>query len=335
MVDRTRSRTDASAAAHHQVIEETVTNSQDPLVEFGISAPLLWNVKAEAQRYEALGFDYLVTGEHVMFPIPVANTLVSLAAAAGATDRIKLLSGIVLAPLYPAALLAKQVAMLDVVSGGRFELGVGVGGEFPKEFEAVGVPLNQRGARTDEALQVIDLLLREQDVTFNGRFTQLDGVSISPRSVQKPRLPFWVAGRKEVAMKRVARYAEGWLPYMYTPEMLADSMTKIAQFTEDAGRPKGTVRGGMFAFTCVHEDRQTALDLANQQLSKQYRQDFSQIVDKYVIAGSPDECIARLREYVDAGARTVIFAGGCPPEYAEQNGELIAQAVLPAFRPTP
>ena len=293
---------------------------------------LLRGAKEEARRAEALGYDYLLTGEHLMFYTPVANNLVSLAAAAGATETIKLMSGIVLVPLYPAALLAKQVAMLDVVSGGRFSLGVGVGGEFPKEFEAVGVPVKERGARTDEALQVIDKLLTEKDVHFDGRFTKLNGVSIAPRGIQKPRLPFWVAGRKDVAMRRAARYAEGWLPYMYTPEMLDESMTKIEAFTAEAGRPAGTVQGGLFIFTCVHEDRATALDMANQQLSKQYNQDFSKMVAKYTIAGSPDDCVARLREYIDAGARTIMFSQGCPPEYAEENTRLIAEGILPAFR---
>ena len=178
----------------------------DDTIEFGISLRLLSGAKQEAKRAEDLGYDYLLTGEHVMFHGPVANNLVSLAAAAGATERIKLMSGIVLVPLYPAALLAKQVSVLDVVSDGRFSLGIGVGGEFPKEFEAVGVPVKERGARTDEGLQVLDLLLTQKDVHFDGRFTKLDGVSLAPRGVQKPRVPFWVAGRKDVAMRRAARY---------------------------------------------------------------------------------------------------------------------------------
>jgi probable F420-dependent oxidoreductase len=304
----------------------------DDTIEFGISLRLLFGAKQEAKRAEDLGYDYLLTGEHVMFHGPVANNLVSLAAAAGATERIRLMSGIVLVPLYPAALLAKQVSVLDVVSDGRFSLGIGVGGEFPKEFEAVGVPVKERGARTDEGLRVLDLLLTQKDVHFDGRFTKLDGVSLAPRGVQKPRVPFWVAGRKDVAMRRAARYAEGWLPYMYTPEMLDESMTKIAGFTEEAGRPAGTVRGGLFIFTCVHEDRATALELANQQLSRQYNQDFSKLVEKYTIAGSPADCIARLQEYIDAGARTIMFSQGCPPDYVDENTRLIAETILPAFR---
>lgn len=301
-------------------------------IEFGIALRLLAGAKEEARNAERLGFDYLSTGEHIMFYGPTANNMVSLAAAAGATDRVKLMSAIVLLPLYPPPLLAKQVAVLDVVSEGRFSLGVGVGGEFPKEFEAVNVPVAERGARADEALQVIDKLLTESDVSFEGRFTTLDGVTISPRGVQRPRVPFWVAGRKDVAMRRAARFAEGWLPYMYTPEMLAESMDKIAAFTQEAGRPEGTVSGGLYIFTCVHEDRDTALDLANQQLSRQYNQDFSKLVEKYTIAGSPEDCIARIQQYVAAGAHTIIFSQGCPPDYVDDNTTAIAEAVIPAFR---
>jgi probable F420-dependent oxidoreductase len=301
-------------------------------IEFGISLGLMRGAIEEAQRAEALGYDYLLTGEHVMFYTPQANTLISLAAAAGATKTIKLMSGIALVPLYPAALLAKQVSVLDVVSDGRFHLGVGVGGEFPKEFEACGVPVKERGARTDEALQVIDKLLTEEDVHFDGRFTKLDGVSISPRGVQKPRVPFWVAGRSDVAMRRAARYAEGWLPQMYTPEMLADSLTKIAGFTEEAGRPAGTVHPGSVMYTCVHENRNTALEMAKARLSLQWDRDFSEIVEKYALVGSPDDIIARLSQYIDAGARTFMFVLGCPPECAAENARLIAEAVIPAFR---
>jgi probable F420-dependent oxidoreductase len=300
-------------------------------VETGIALNLLHDTKAEARWAEELGFDYLCTGEHVMFHGPTPNTLVSLAAAAGATERIKLASSIALVPLYPAALLAKQAAILDVVSGGRFTLGVGIGGEYPKEFEAVGVPVAERAARTDEALAVLDQLLRGGEVTFDGRFTKLDGVAIAPRPVQEPRLPFWVAGRKDGAMRRAARYGDAWLPYMYTPEMLAGSVAKVAAFAAEEGRDPGSILTGLYIFACVHEDRATALDLANKQLSRQYNQDFSKLVGKYTISGTPDDCIERLTRYVGAGARTVVFGQGCPRHYVERNTTLLAEQVIPAL----
>jgi probable F420-dependent oxidoreductase len=307
-----------------------MTMSERP--EFGLADNPLADAVAMAREVEELGFDYLTSGEHLMFHGPIPNSLIALAAAAGATERIKLMSTITLVPLYPAALLAKQIATLDVVSGGRFSLGVGVGGEFPKEFDAVGVPVKERGARTNEALEVIDLLLTGTDVTFDGRFTKLDGVTLAPPPVQQPRPPIWVSGRQDAAIRRAARYAEGWLPYMYTPEMLAESMEKMAEFTEEAGRPEGSVQGGIYIFTCVHEDRETALELANKQLSRQYNQDFSKLVGKYALAGSPEDCVARLQEYIEAGARTIIMGHGCPAGYAEENRVAMAEGILPAFR---
>ncbi|MFN0092292.1 MAG: LLM class flavin-dependent oxidoreductase [Acidimicrobiales bacterium] len=301
-------------------------------IDFGISMRLLKEVREEAQLAESLGFDYLLTGEHISFYGPTPNTLISLSAAAAVTERIKLLSGIVLVPLYPPALLAKLIATLDVISHGRYCFGIGIGGENPKEFAAVGVPVNERGARTNEALEVINRLLTEDKVSFEGKFSSFSDITIGPKSKERP--PFWVSGRKEAAMRRAARYGDAWMPYMYSPEMLADSMSKIGAFTEKAGRPAGSVRGAAFAFTCVHEDGDTALKMANKAMSTTYNQDFTSLVGKYAIAGSPDMCRARVQEYLDAGARTVIFAHGCPAGYIEQNTRLLAEEVIPAFRPS-
>ena len=127
-------------------------------IEFGTALPGTDKTAEFAQRAEELGFDYLGCGEHVMFHGPVGNTFISLSVAAGATKKIQLISSIVLLPLYPAALVAKMGSALDVASGGRYNFGVGIGGEFPKEFEACGVPVNQRGSRTNEALEVINKL---------------------------------------------------------------------------------------------------------------------------------------------------------------------------------
>ena len=127
-------------------------------VEFGTTLSGTSGIAEFAQNVEHLGFDVLGCGEHVMFHTPIGNTFISLSVAAGATQRLKLLSSIVLLPLYPATLAAKMGAALDVASNGRYLFGVGVGGEFPKEFEACGVSVNQRGVRTNEALEVITKL---------------------------------------------------------------------------------------------------------------------------------------------------------------------------------
>lgn len=284
-----------------------------------------------ARRAEDLGFDVLGCGEHVMFHVPTANTYVSLAVAAGATTRIRLLSAVVLLPLYPAALAAKMGAALDVASGGRYLFGVGVGGEFPKEFEACGVPVRERGARTNEALDVIRRLWTERGVSYAGRFNTLNDFSIDPMPVQSPP-PIWVAGRRDAAMKRAARYGDGWLPYMYTPEQLAASADRIRAFGEEAGRDLSGFRFGLYVFTAVHEDGDRAREMAADRLGRQYAQDFSTLIGKYALAGAPDEVRARLREYVDAGARLVMLSSACPDDYIDENVRLIAEEVIPAFR---
>ncbi|MBM30074.1 MAG: hypothetical protein CMD77_04060 [Gammaproteobacteria bacterium] len=300
-------------------------------LEFGIGLRGLENIAQDAQAAEKLGYQFVSTGEHIFFYGPTNNGLIALAAAAGATQTIKLMSAITLVPLYPPALLAKQIATLDSVSNGRFNLGVGVGGEFPKEFEASGVPVRERGARTNEALDIIQRLMTETDVSYRGRFTTMNEVTLYPRPIQHPHPPIWISGRTDAAMKRCAKFGDGWLPYMYTPERLAESLSKIQTFSSETDR-QSPVKPGLFIFFAVHHDRQTAIKMATDRLSLQYNQDFSQLVGKYALAGTPDDCIQRLREYADAGAQTVILNSACPASYVEENEALLAQEVIPAFR---
>jgi probable F420-dependent oxidoreductase len=310
-----------------------VSNDQqiDAEIQFGLAMRRADKVAEQAQAIENLGYDYATTGEHVFFHVPCSNAFISLAVAAGATTRLKLMSTITLLPLYPAVLAAKQAAALDVASGGRFHMGIGVGGELPREFEASGVPVSERGARTNEALEIMKLLFTENDVHFDGKFSQLSGVTLEPKPLQQPSPPIWISGRKDAAWRRAARFGTGWLPYMYTPDMLAESNQQIAKYRADEAN-ESPVDPGLFIFFCCHEDNATAVEYANQRLSKQYNQDFSQMIDKYAIAGDPDRCVARLREYVDAGARTVILSAASPMSYVEEAESFMAQEVLPRFR---
>ena len=300
-------------------------------VEFGIGLPRLDSIAESAQCAEALGYDFLSTGEHVFFYGPIGNSLISLAAAAGATTRIKLMSSITLIPLYPAALLTKLVTSLDVVSNGRFNLGVGVGGEFVREFEACGVPVEERGARTNESLELMRRLWAEDDVHFQGRFNTLSGVTLEPKPTQQPHPPIWISGRSQAAMRRCARFGTGWLPYMYTPEKLSESLAAIAAMGQECERSV-PVKPGLFIFFAVHEDRDVAIKMAAERLSRQYNQDFSQLVHRYAIAGNPQDCRARLREYIDAGAATIILNSACPGHYTETNEAIMADQVVTVLK---
>ena len=147
-----------------------------------------------AELAERLGYETLWYRDHVAWHSAVLDPFTTLGAMAARTSRLRLATGVLLAPLRPPALVAKAMATLDVMSAGRAVLGVGIGGEFPKEFEVCGVPMAERGARTDEALEVIRRLWTTAPAHFEGRFYRFDGIVMEPRPVQEPHPPIWIGG---------------------------------------------------------------------------------------------------------------------------------------------
>ena len=292
-------------------------------------------IAGEARRAERLGFDLAAAGEHVFFHGPVSSAFVTLAAAAAVTARIRLLSAVTLLPVYPMVLAAKMAATLDLVSHGRFELGVGVGGEYPPEFAASGVPVAGRGARTDEALAVLVRLLSGERVTAEGQFGSLRDLRLDPPPAQRPRPPLWVGGRKMPAMRRAGRFADVWMPYMVSPESFARSLAGARDFARQAGRPGTSLAGALFIWGCVNPDPGRARREAVESVSRIYAQDFDPLADRYLLHGDPDMVAARLAEYHAAGAGTVIFSAACPPERQPAVTELFAGAVLPRLTRLP
>ncbi|MCD2187706.1 LLM class flavin-dependent oxidoreductase [Actinomycetospora soli] len=244
---------------------------------------------------EDAGFDLVASGEHVLFGSPTSNAFVSLAAAAAVTTRVRLLSAVTLLPLYPAALAAKLAVSVDRVSSGRFELGVGVGGEYPAEFEAVGVPVSSRGRRTDEALPAVRAYLRGEAVA---------GHAMDPPPVRP--VPIWIGGRSEASMRRAGRAGDVWMPYLCSPDRVARGLRVVNDVAAEQGR--GPVAGGVLAWSAVADTRAEARELAVRRLREIYGQDMDRIVDACVPYGTPDEVAARLLEYADAGAEQVLYA---------------------------
>lgn len=300
-------------------------------LSFGINLfPHQWE---EINRIEDLGYDSAWTSEHIFFYFPTFDALTSLAAMAARTSRIRLGTAVLLLPLRPAALAAKEVASVDIISGGRVTLGVGVGGEYPKEFEAVGVPVKQRGARTDEAITVMKRLYTEDNVTFDGRFTRLRGVTLQPKPAQPGGPPVWIAGRSEAAISRAGRLGDGYLPYLFSPDRLRTSLAQVRAEAEKVDRDPDRLACGIYQFICLADTYEEARKIADADLSRRYNQPFEKLVDRYVVMGNVDDCVRRLNDFADAGARHFIlvplldsFADFMP------QVEAYARDVLPRFR---
>jgi probable F420-dependent oxidoreductase len=279
---------------------------------------------AAAVEAERRGLDFVACGEHVAFHGPTPNAFVWLAAAAGATTSVGLVSTVTLLAQYPPVLAAKLVASLDHVSGGRFSLGVGVGGEYPEEFRAVGVDPATRGPRTDEAVAVLRALLGGQRTSFEGRFTRFGDLAVRPPS---PRggVPLWVGGRSEAAQRRAGRYGDVWLPYLYTPEQLASGLEAVRRHAAGAGRPPTSVQGAVFLWTALDEDPEAARRTAVDHVGAVYRQDFSRR-ERYLLFGTPEEAGAKVGEYVEAGASSVVVSlcGALDDRAFDRLGRLVA-----------
>jgi probable F420-dependent oxidoreductase len=292
-------------------------------------------VAVEARAAEEAGYDGVASGEYLFFHSTHPNGFVALAAAAGATSRIRLLSALTVVPLYPAALAAKLATTLDRVSGGRFDLGVGVGGEYPPEFTAAGVDVTERGARADEALELFRALWAGGPVDFAGRFTRVPGLALDPGPVQPGGPPIWLGGRKPAAIRRAGRFGDVWMPYMYTPDQLASSLAEVRQAAEAAGRDPAAVRGAVFCWGGVDEDPARSRRQVVETVSAVYQQDFDRLADRYLLHGDPDRVAARAREYADAGAETLVFSPvGQGPE-RQHLVDLFTAAVLPALQAGP
>lgn len=285
-------------------------NSPDKL-RFGVNLyPHQWR---DVTRIEELGYDSAWTSEHIFFHFPTFDALTTLAGAAALTSRIQLGTAVLLLPLRPAALAAKEITSVDVMSDGRLILGIGVGGEFPKEFGAVGVPVNERGARTDESIEVLRKLWTEDNVTFDGRFTKLDGVTLLPKPPRAGGPPLWIAGRSKAAIRRTGRLGDGYLPYLFSPERYAQSLREVRRIAEEAGRDPAAIEPGIYQFICLADSYDDAKRVAAADLSMRYNQPFERIVDRYVVMGTAEDCARRLADFAEAGARHFLLVPILPP----------------------
>jgi alkanesulfonate monooxygenase SsuD/methylene tetrahydromethanopterin reductase-like flavin-dependent oxidoreductase (luciferase family) len=210
-----------------------------------------------------------------------------------------------------------------------------VGGEYAKEFEACGVPVNERGPRTNEAIRVLRRLFSEDDVSFDGRFTRLDGVTLQPKPLQPGGPPIWVAGRSPAAIRRAGRLGDGYLPYLFAPERYRESLGEVRQVAEAAGRDPEAITPALYQFICLADSYDEAKRQAAAHLSQIYNQPFEGIVERYVVLGNPDDCARRLSDYAEAGVRHFILVS-IGPSAGDRllHLESYARDVIPSLRPS-
>ena len=310
----------------------------DDTLHFGANLTLeIEETARQAKWMEELGYEYFSAGEHFMRgdpPGPSHASLPVLGVAAGATHSIRLLSSIVLAPFYHPLVLARTAATLDAASNGRLTLGVGIGGEYPIEFESAGLKVNQRGRRTDECLEIVRRLWQGERVTFSGKHFKLNEALLNPVPKQRPNPPIWVSGRRDAAMQRAARFGEGWVPYFFDPPRYKDSVQKIYEFAGEEERDLEGFQWGFFPYISMYPTEQQAAEIAAAQLGGQYLYggEFINIVRRYCLLGTPEQCAERLTDYIEAGARHIVFSITCRPEDRERHLEDIAAKLIPLMR---
>ena len=203
---------------------------------------------------EAAGFDSIVAVDHVVFPhkytsvYPYApggrlpggpggalpDPLIWMAAMAAVTTRLRFMTGVIILPLRNPMVLAKQVATLDYMSGGRIELGIGVGW-LKEEFEALGIPFAKRGARSDEYIAVMRKLWAEDGVSFDGKFVKFDEVSSNPKPVGGS-VPIVIGGHSEAAAKRAGRLGDGFFPSIGAQVDTVPLFNVVRRAAAEAGR---------------------------------------------------------------------------------------------------
>ena len=212
------------------------------------------------QLAEEHGFDSLWVSDHVLvprkltsrypyspdgsFPVPpdtpFLEPLATLLYVAGITQRPKLGTTILVAPMRNPIVTAKILASLDVLSGGRLILGVGAGW-MEEEFELLGVPFERRGARLDEYIRLFRALWTEDNPSFRGQFWQIEDVGFAPKPVQKPCPPIWTGGHGERALRRAGRLADAWHAVGVPPAVLAQQFEQVKRHAKEAGRDPNSI----------------------------------------------------------------------------------------------
>ncbi len=299
---------------------------------------------------ETIGYDDVWLTEHHFCEDGHAPSILPLAAAvATRTQRIRIGTSVLLLPLHDAVRVAEDGATIDILSNGRFELGVGIGYR-PEEFTGLGIDRRQRSVRTEEGLEIIRRLWEGETVDFNGKAYQITGAKLSPMPVQQPRPPIWVGGFAPISAKRAARLGDG---YLGTGDM-TPFVPVYEQELEKLGKGgTGKLAGGHFWLIVSNEPDKTfdmvaphiiyQLEMYNIWLAAAGQDPFPPATNKDELKASgmlsvvtPSQAIDEIGAYVEATGieryYTWTVPPGMPAAAMNPHLELFASDVMPAFQ---
>ena len=282
------------------------------------------NVVNFAKKCEQMGAHSMWTIDRIAYDN--LDSLTIIAAAAGATRKIRLGTSVLLAGLRHPALLAKTVASLDFISNGRLTLGVGFGSR-ENDFSAVEVPWEARGSRAVEGIQLMKRLWTEEHVTHKGRFFNIQNLTLGPRPIQKP-IPIWTGGSAEVSLKRAGTWANGFICGSSAIPDFSSTWEKIAQYARAAGRdPKEIEKAGL-TFMAVNDDHDKAVKTVEDYVMRYYGRLRSDVANTSLV-GSPAAVADRIEAFLSRGLDTLII-GVADPDPRQMD--LFGEKVLPKIK---
>jgi alkanesulfonate monooxygenase SsuD/methylene tetrahydromethanopterin reductase-like flavin-dependent oxidoreductase (luciferase family) len=266
---------------------------------------------ALTSRIAAAGIDRVTVGDHVSFAGGHGvDGLIQAAALLSAHPLLRVQTGVYLLSLRHPAAVARQLATIALLAPGRFEFGIGVGGDDPRELELCGIDPRTRGARTTEALELVRRLLTGERTTFRGRFFAADDAAIRP--APEPSIPILVGGRSKAALRRAGRLGDGWLALWVSPRRFAEATELVDDAAGQAGRKPVAWRHTLQLWASFDRSRARAIGRITPVMERSYGLAFERFA-RYTPCGTPQEVVAELEPYLAAGCRRFNFvpeAGG-------------------------
>jgi probable F420-dependent oxidoreductase len=277
-----------------------------------------------AKKCEAMGVHSMWTIDRIAYDN--LEPLTVLAAAAGATQKIKLGTSVLLPALRHPTLLAKTAATIDFVSNGRVTLGIGFGSR-ESDFSAVEVPFEGRGNRAVEAVTLMKRLWTEDNVTHTGRFFHVKNLTIGPRPMQKP-LPVWTGGSAEVALKRAGTWADGFICGSSAIPEFSSTWEKVARYASAAGRNPAEIEKAGLTFMAINDNKASAVESVAAYVTRYYGALRGDVENTFVV-GSGSACAERIHAFFSSGLDTLIIGLADPDP---KQLDLFGDKVLPHLK---